>query len=1050
MRLPVHHLSSLRLLSSTLLLSTLSPLAVRVAAVPADPNSPIPALWPEPTSLSYGNTVLWLDPGVEVVYVRNEKRGPGDGEGEDDGDGNGEVSDGDQDHQDHHGHGEEERDGEGGCICHGVCGCGCGCNSGDGGIENGNGDGDVDVDVESVNAPVVSESVAGPGSESGSVDGSVGSSTVTVTVTASTGPADMATSVPTTAPESPSGSAASSITAPVSVDVVSSSLLAPESTPAAGSEEEMAKEREKEKEREKFDTHIGRNRHGYGVRRIRGRQRPGAVPLSVPVAVKKRSLGKDDVDKKSAIITEQRDRDRRVRRGGDLDRGHRHGRPQSGNKQADDKGARPAAAVSTEQVPIKGRRVRRGGDSDRGPRHGRLQNRNKETDQGASPAAVTTMDQVQEKLAGYQFNFRDSVKEAIRDKFHRFVSWIRNLFEKTPSWRKGLRPMVVSQPADQTPLRAMESDLKGVDKKGVWSWIWSRRTVNPTSSSEEENELPTVDQIIESAIARAKAQMLNTKFVPWKFYPRHTIFEPDVTAKSHSNTIRKITILEDGKAYDSIRDYIDGDESYRIAISKTGEIEILSFSRVGTLRALQTLPQLFYAHTSGPVYMPFAPVYLADGPKWKHRGLNLDIARNWFSTEDVKRTIDAMASVKLNRLHVHATDSQSWPIEIPSIPQLSARGSYCAGCVWSAKDLRDVQLYGLERGISVFLEIDIPGHTASIGHAFLDLVVAFEHGRWEKYSQEPPSGQLSLNNTAVDDFLDRLLDDVVPRVAPFTKYFHTGGDELNTNTYLLDPNVESNDPAVLTPLVQGMVRKLHSKIRQAGLTPIVWEELALDWNLTFSDTSEQPIIQSWRDTLAVKDLLKRGNRVIFGAADAWYLDCGVGGFFNPRENINVSATSPISPSTININLKVHGNETENDDTIKATVIDNRAQDPFLDWCSPVKNWRHMYVHNPLNGINENLTANVEGGEAHMWTEMVDGVSLDGMVWPRTAAVAEVLWGGPKMVSKGGKSGVWDEGVKLRDATRRLGEWRERAVLDMGVRASVVSMVWCLMGGNCDI
>ena len=580
------------------------------------------------------------------------------------------------------------------------------------------------------------------------------------------------------------------------------------------------------------------------------------------------------------------------------------------------------------------------------------------------------------------------------------------------------------------------------DDSGIWRRVigWVTGKDKDQDFDKDENvELPSIEETLRSAMARVKEQMLRTKFVPWKFHPRHTAFEPDVGERSESNVIRKIVIAEDGTSDDSLRDYIDGDESYHISISKAGSVEISTSSSVGTLRALQTLPQLFYAHSSGSVYTPFAPINISDSPKWRHRGLNLDIARNVLTPKDVKRTIDAMASVKLNRLHIHATDSQSWPLEIPSIPELAAKGSYCASCVWASKDLRSVQLYGLKRGVSVFLEIDMPGHTASIGHAFPELVVAFEHGRWERYALEPPSGQIRLNDTAVNDFLDRLMDDVLPRVAPFTKYFHTGGDEFNMNAYLLDPAVESNDPKVLKPLLHEVVTRVHEKIRRAGLIPIVWEELSLDWNLTLaSETSDQTIVQAWRDNLAVKELLQRGHRVIFGPSEAWYLDCGVGGFVNPREDLNMTSTS--------------------DELFSATAIDTRGHEPFLDWCSPAKNWRQMYVYNPVKGIPKHLHAQIEGGEAHMWTEMVDGVSLDGMVWPRAAAVAEVLWGGPRMA---GGSGIGSEkdkekengkgGEILTDATRRLAEWRERAVMDSGVRAAVVSMAWCLMGGgNCDV
>src|SRR5690606_35928836 len=96
------------------------------------------------------------------------------------------------------------------------------------------------------------------------------------------------------------------------------------------------------------------------------------------------------------------------------------------------------------------------------------------------------------------------------------------------------------------------------------------------------------------------------------------------------------------------------------------------------LRALQTLSQLFYAHSGVEVdaYTPSAPVSIKDSLVFEHRGLNLNISRNRISPEDVKRTLDAMGFNKFNRLHLHASDSQSWPIEIPALPDLALKGAY--------------------------------------------------------------------------------------------------------------------------------------------------------------------------------------------------------------------------------------------------------------------------------------------------------------------------------------------------------------------------------------
>jgi hexosaminidase len=61
-------------------------------------------------------------------------------------------------------------------------------------------------------------------------------------------------------------------------------------------------------------------------------------------------------------------------------------------------------------------------------------------------------------------------------------------------------------------------------------------------------------------------------------------------------------------------------------------------------------------------------------PGFAWRGAMLDVARHFFSVEDVKRFIDLIAHYKMNRLHLHLTDDQGWRIEIKSWPRLTGIG----------------------------------------------------------------------------------------------------------------------------------------------------------------------------------------------------------------------------------------------------------------------------------------------------------------------------------------------------------------------------------------
>lgn len=267
---------------------------------------------------------------------------------------------------------------------------------------------------------------------------------------------------------------------------------------------------------------------------------------------------------------------------------------------------------------------------------------------------------------------------------------------------------------------------------------------------------------------------------------------------------------------------------------------------------------------------------------------------------------------------------------------------------------------------------------------------------WPGYALEPPSGQLQLNFSEVPPFIESLLNDLFSRTSHHSSLFDLGGDELNTNAYLLDPTVRSSYYQVLQPLVHFIDHVVSiATVPARSLTVIMWEEMVLDWNLTLP---RNVIIQTWRssDDNALGSILNKGYKTLFGSNSHWYPDCGHGYFVDPEPS---NPDSPIRP-------------------------------PYLDYCSPYKNWRHMYAYDPVANIPQNQMHLVVGGEAHLWGELTDSVNLDGMLWPRVAAAAEVMWSAP--------------GKKPDESTTR------RLVMK-GVGAGVVQMEWCLRHkGGCGL
>ncbi|KAL8673001.1 MAG: hypothetical protein Q9168_002562 [Polycauliona sp. 1 TL-2023] len=538
-----------------------------------------------------------------------------------------------------------------------------------------------------------------------------------------------------------------------------------------------------------------------------------------------------------------------------------------------------------------------------------------------------------------------------------------------------------------------------------WLWTSVQQLIRPFPNDDSSTTgwLSVLSEaLLQSAFERMKHNVLHRSFVPRKFYPRGAPFEPvtDVTKQY----IARIVIEEDSQSSPESTKRHGEPEAYTIEITEHGHVRIKISSPLGGLHALETFAQLFFQHSSPSAgsYTPYAPLSIKDSPVFEHRGLNLDIARNWISPADVMRTIEAMASNKLNRLHIHASDAQSWPLEIPSLPGLAIKGAYSPAQIWSTEDLEAVQLHGTYHGVQVFTEIDLPGHTTSIGNAYPSLVTA-KDVPWPEYALEPPSGQLRLNSSEVPPFIRTLLNDLLSRTSRHSSLFHLGGDELNLNAYRLDPTVNSSSHETLQPLVQAFVDHVISIATAHSLKVIMWEEMVLDWNLVLP--KQDVIIQTWRgsDDGALGTILGQGYKTLFGSNAHWYLDCGYGYFVDPDPS---NPDSPIKP-------------------------------PYLDYCSPYKNWRHMYAYDPVADVPRSQRHLVMGGEVHLWGELTDSVNLDDMLWPRVAAAAEVMWGAVEKKP--------DEST-----TRRLADMRERLVM-RGVRAGVVQMEWCLRNeGGCRL
>lgn len=106
-------------------------------------------------------------------------------------------------------------------------------------------------------------------------------------------------------------------------------------------------------------------------------------------------------------------------------------------------------------------------------------------------------------------------------------------------------------------------------------------------------------------------------------------------------------------------------------------VQISARTVFGVRHALETLSQLTAISNGGgaanqyPRPLMINSVHIIDRPAYRHRGLMVDTARNFIPIVDLERTLNAMGASKLNVFHWHATDSQSFPLYLPSVPQMA-------------------------------------------------------------------------------------------------------------------------------------------------------------------------------------------------------------------------------------------------------------------------------------------------------------------------------------------------------------------------------------------
>ncbi|MGQ5637985.1 MULTISPECIES: beta-N-acetylhexosaminidase [unclassified Streptomyces] len=416
----------------------------------------------------------------------------------------------------------------------------------------------------------------------------------------------------------------------------------------------------------------------------------------------------------------------------------------------------------------------------------------------------------------------------------------------------------------------------------------------------------------------------------------------------------------------ALEDELGGPEAYRLSADGS-LVHIDGASEAGLFWGAQTFRQLLgpeafrRAPVSGRTEWEVPAVTVRDAPRFRWRGLLLDVARHFMPKDGVLRYLDLMAAHKLNVFHFHLTDDQGWRIEIKRYPKLTetaswrprSRFGHRASPLWEEKphggyytqdDIREIVAYAAERHITVVPEIDVPGHSQAAIAAYpelgnTDVVDTTALTVWDDWG-------ISANVLAPTDTVLRFYEGVFEEVLELfpSRFVHVGGDECRKDQWAASATAGNRITALgladEDELQAWFIGHFDSWLAARGRRLIGWDEI-LQGGL-----AKGAAVSSWRGYGGGIAAARAGHDVVMCPEQYVYLD--------------------------------------------------HRQAPGEDEPVPigyVRTLEDVYRFEPVpDGLTEAEARHVLGTQANVWTEVLeDAARVDYQAFPRLAAFAEVAW-----------------------------------------------------------
>ena len=308
------------------------------------------------------------------------------------------------------------------------------------------------------------------------------------------------------------------------------------------------------------------------------------------------------------------------------------------------------------------------------------------------------------------------------------------------------------------------------------------------------------------------------------------------------------------------------EEGYTMDV-RNPEVKITAATLFGAYHALETLSQLIGFNFDTEMYeVRNAPWSVIDKPRFPHRGVLVDTARHYLPLTTLRAVVDSMTYAKMNTLHWHMVDAESFPIDSISFPKLGRLSSFTPHERYTVSDIKSIVAYATERGVRVMPEFDVPGHTAAMCKAYPEIC------------PQPFCTSTNLNNWALDITKNVTYDVVNGVIRDMASIFgerlmHLGGDEVVYKCWRDHPYIMKwLEDHKLT--VEGgymyFVKRAQKMVWAVQREVVGWQEI---WDHFATELDKKTIIHQWlrNSTTLPKNVTSHGYRLIWSDSSVWYL-----------------------------------------------------------------------------------------------------------------------------------------------------------------------------------